>query len=101
MNSRINPITPRLRWDVLSPHELEQIHEATLEIFEQVGIRFPSEKALDVLEDNGCQVDWCHARSSGCRARSSWRRSPRRPRSTCWLAAIRTATCSSTASTAT
>ncbi len=57
MNPRINPIAPRLRWDVLSPAEIEQIHEATLEVFEQVGIRFPSDKALDALEKGGCRVD--------------------------------------------
>jgi trimethylamine--corrinoid protein Co-methyltransferase len=57
MSSRINPITPRLHWDILSPSEIEQIHEATMEILEQVGVRFPSEKALAVFAANGCQVD--------------------------------------------
>ncbi len=57
MTPRINPIAPRLHWDVLSPSELERIHEATLEVMEDVGIRFPSEKALTILEKNGCSVD--------------------------------------------
>ena len=57
MTTRINPIAPRLKWDVLSPAELERIHEATLEILEDVGIRFPSDKALAILEQNGCEVD--------------------------------------------
>ena len=57
MTTRINPIAPRLKWDVLSPSELERIHEATLEIMEDVGIRFPSDKALGILEKNGCEVD--------------------------------------------
>ena len=57
MTTRINPIAPRLKWEVLSPSELERIHEATLEIMEDVGIRFPSDKALDILERNGCEVD--------------------------------------------
>jgi len=57
MTARINPITPRLTWEVLSPSELEQIHEATLTVLEEVGVRFPSEKALDILERGGCQVD--------------------------------------------
>ena len=47
MTSRINPIAPRLWWDVLNPSELERIHEATLDVLETVGIRFPSERALD------------------------------------------------------
>jgi len=57
MTPRINPIAPRLRWDVLSSSDLERIHEATLDVFETVGIRFPSARALDVLEANGCTVD--------------------------------------------
>src|SRR5690606_13466413 len=57
MTSRINPIAPRLWWDVLSPSELERIHEATLDVLETVGVRFPSERALNVLEAGGCQVD--------------------------------------------
>ena len=57
MSPRINPITPRLRWEVLSSAELERIHEATLHILEAVGIHFPSQKALDVLRANGCEVD--------------------------------------------
>ena len=56
MTSRINPIAPRLWWDVLNPSELERIHEATLDVLETVGIRFPSERALDILEKNGCEV---------------------------------------------
>jgi len=57
MTSRINPITPRLHWDVLSDSDIERIHEATLEILEEVGIHFPSARALDILERNGCTVD--------------------------------------------
>ncbi len=57
MTSRINPIAPRLRWDVLSSAEIERIHEATLDVLETVGVRFPSERALGVLEQNGCEVD--------------------------------------------
>src|SRR5665647_2539701 len=57
MTARINPIAPRLKWDVLSPGELERIHDATLEIMEEVGIRFPSDRVLTVLDENGCEVD--------------------------------------------
>jgi len=55
--SRINPIAPRLRWDALAPNDIERIHEATLEILEDTGIRFPSAKALDILARGGCLVD--------------------------------------------
>ena len=57
MSSRINPIAPRLGWDVLSSGDLERIHEATLDVLETTGVRFPSDKALDVLERGGCRVD--------------------------------------------
>ena len=57
MSPRITPITPRLKWDVLSAGEVERIHEATLEILGDVGIHFPSAKALDILEQGGCRVD--------------------------------------------
>ena len=57
MSPRINPIIPRLRWEVLCSAELERIHEATLHILETVGIHFPSQKALDVLRATGCEVD--------------------------------------------
>jgi trimethylamine---corrinoid protein Co-methyltransferase len=57
MTARINPVVSRLKWDVLDSDEIGRIHEATLEIMEDVGVRFPSAKALGVLEDGGCEVD--------------------------------------------
>ena len=57
MSLRINPVAPRLGWDVLSSGDVERIHEATLDVLETTGVRFPSERALDVLERSGCRVD--------------------------------------------
>ncbi|MGB9722327.1 MAG: trimethylamine methyltransferase family protein [Chloroflexia bacterium] len=58
MAGRIASITnPRLRLDVLSPEDVQRIHTATLEVIETVGVRFPSEKALDLWEAHGAQVD--------------------------------------------
>ncbi len=54
---RIDPIAPHLRWDVLTPTDIERIHEATLRTLEDVGIRFPSDTALDVLASGGGLVD--------------------------------------------
>ncbi len=54
---RINPIVPRLRWEVLSSSDIERIHEATLEVLEETGVHFPSARALDALERGGCRVD--------------------------------------------
>jgi len=34
-----------------------QIHTATLEVIESVGVRFPSEKALNILEEHDAKVD--------------------------------------------
>lgn len=48
---------PRLKLEILSPEDIQKIHTATLEIIEQVGVRFPSEKALDIWSANGAIVD--------------------------------------------
>ena len=47
----------RLKLELLSPDEILQIHEATLDVLEHVGVKFHSQCALDILEDNGAQVD--------------------------------------------
>jgi len=54
---KIRPIHPRVRMDVLTKEDIKKIHEASLEIMEEVGVRFPSEKALDILEGAGAKVD--------------------------------------------
>lgn len=56
--SRLDPIRdPRLSLEVLTPHEVRRIHEATLEIIETVGVRFPSTRALDIWAAAGATVD--------------------------------------------
>ncbi len=58
MSKRIKPITnPKLKLDVLSPEEVQRIHTATLDIIESVGVRFPSERALEIWAGNGAQVN--------------------------------------------
>jgi trimethylamine--corrinoid protein Co-methyltransferase len=58
MSQRILPIdTTNLRLQVLSPEDAQQIHQASLELIETVGVRFPSERALDILGDNGATID--------------------------------------------
>ena len=58
MSKKIKSITnPKLRLDVLTPAEVQKIHDATLHIIEHVGVRFPSAKALDVWEAHGASVD--------------------------------------------
>jgi trimethylamine--corrinoid protein Co-methyltransferase len=55
--ARIDPIRPRLRWDVLSAADVERLEDAIYHTLAEVGVRFPLERALDVLERGGCRVD--------------------------------------------
>ncbi len=48
-------VRPQL--EVLSPAAIRRIHEATLEVIEKVGVRFPSEQALDIWAGHGAAVD--------------------------------------------
>ncbi|HWQ78272.1 MAG TPA: trimethylamine methyltransferase family protein [Anaerovoracaceae bacterium] len=47
----------RVQIQVLSPEEKKLIHEETMRILEEVGIKFPSERALDILERGGAKID--------------------------------------------
>lgn len=49
---------PKLRVEILNEEEVRMIHNATLEVVESVGVRFPSKRALNVLEAHGAKVDW-------------------------------------------
>jgi trimethylamine--corrinoid protein Co-methyltransferase len=55
--ARIDPIRPRLGWQVLSSGDIERLEQAILQTLSEVGVRFPLERALDVLERGGCRVD--------------------------------------------
>ena len=58
MSTNIKSSTnPKLRLEVLTPQEVKQIHDATLHIIENVGVRFPSKRALEIWEGAGAQVD--------------------------------------------
>jgi trimethylamine---corrinoid protein Co-methyltransferase len=48
---------PRIRLEILSNEDARRIHTATLDVIESVGVRFPSQKALDILEAYGATVD--------------------------------------------
>jgi trimethylamine--corrinoid protein Co-methyltransferase len=57
MTQKIKPISdPKLSLNILTDREISQIHEATLEVLETTGVKFPSTKALEVLEEAGAQV---------------------------------------------
>jgi len=53
----LEPLRPAYRIQYLTDEQLDQLQEATLDIMENVGVKFPSEKALAVLDGHGAQVD--------------------------------------------
>src|SRR5512135_2743539 len=58
MPRKIKSITnPKLKLEILTPAEVKKIHDATLWIIEKVGVRFPSERELDIWAAHGAQVD--------------------------------------------
>ncbi len=48
---------PKISLNILSEGEVRRIHTATLDVIESVGVRFPSAKALDILQAHGATVD--------------------------------------------
>lgn len=58
MTKNIKSITnPKLKLEILTPQEVQKIHDASLHIIENVGVRFPSKRALKIWETNGATVD--------------------------------------------
>jgi len=58
MSKKIKSISnPKLKLEVLTTEEVRKIHDATLWIIENVGVRFPSKRALEIWEANGATVD--------------------------------------------
>jgi trimethylamine--corrinoid protein Co-methyltransferase len=58
MSQKIRSISsPKLSLNILTPAEVQNIHAATLNVIENVGVRFPSSKALDILETHGALVN--------------------------------------------
>ena len=56
--NKVRSITnPRLSLDILSDDQVRQIHNATLEVIDSTGVRFPSRRALQVWEASGARVD--------------------------------------------
>jgi len=43
---------------ILSDKDLEKIHENSLRILEEVGVKFPKKRILDLFEENGFKVDY-------------------------------------------
>lgn len=58
MSGKIKSITnPKLGLNLLSDEEIRRIHQATLDVIETTGVKFPSSRALDIWESHGATVD--------------------------------------------
>lgn len=58
MSKNIKSISnPKLQLKILTPEDVRKIHDATLFIIEKVGVRFPSQRALEVWAENGAEID--------------------------------------------
>jgi trimethylamine--corrinoid protein Co-methyltransferase len=53
----LEPLRSAYRLQYLTDEQLDQLQEATLDILENVGVKFPSEKALKVFAEHGAHVD--------------------------------------------
>jgi trimethylamine--corrinoid protein Co-methyltransferase len=53
----IEPIKTPCKLNFLENEQLKDLQDATLNILENVGIKFPSEKALSIFADHGADVD--------------------------------------------
>jgi trimethylamine--corrinoid protein Co-methyltransferase len=54
----VQPLRSEVAFQYLSNEELDQLQVATLSILEEVGVKFPSEKALAIFADHGARVDY-------------------------------------------
>jgi trimethylamine--corrinoid protein Co-methyltransferase len=57
-SARIQPIKSKLKISILDDREIDQINQNTRAVLENVGIRFPSDKALRIFADVGANVDF-------------------------------------------
>ena len=53
----IKPIKNNLAFNILTADQLREIRAATLTILEEVGVYFPSDKALKIFSQHGARVD--------------------------------------------
>jgi len=59
MTENIKAITnPNISLNILSEKDIRSIHNATLDVIENVGVRFPSVAALNIWDANGAKVDY-------------------------------------------
>ena len=44
--------------EILSPKEIENLKKGTYQLLAEVGVYYPSEKALKIFTEHGANVDW-------------------------------------------
>jgi trimethylamine--corrinoid protein Co-methyltransferase len=54
----IEPLRPAFKARFATDEQLDDLQEATLRVLDEVGVRFPSPKALAVFSDHGARVDY-------------------------------------------
>jgi trimethylamine--corrinoid protein Co-methyltransferase len=54
----LTPLKPAFKLRMTTEEQLKQLQNATFNILESVGVRFPSKTALQVFADHGALVDW-------------------------------------------
>jgi len=54
----IIPFTSPFAVELLTQAQLETLQEGTLRLLDEVGVHFPSQRALEIFGDHGAQVDW-------------------------------------------
>ncbi len=53
----IEPLRTSRKLSFLDDQQLKDLQEATLQIMENTGVQFPSDKALDIFAEHGAIVD--------------------------------------------
>jgi len=45
--------------EFLSPDDIEQIHDTSMKLLANVGMRFPQHEAIEIFKGHGCKMDGC------------------------------------------
>jgi trimethylamine--corrinoid protein Co-methyltransferase len=51
-------ISSRNKIEILSPSEIDNLRKGTYQLLAEVGVSYPSKKALTIFADHGAEVDW-------------------------------------------
>jgi trimethylamine--corrinoid protein Co-methyltransferase len=54
----LEPLKTTYHLQFLTDQQLDVLQNATLEILENTGVKFPSQKALTIFAEHGAEVDW-------------------------------------------